>query len=239
MQSAPSVPAPPSVAHMLQSVIAQGITEQNVAALDKLCTLYERMESKAAEKMFAAAFCDLQNELPAVQATQAVPTKDGGVKFKFAPYTEIMRQVQPLLSKHGFTVRFSQLSEEGKITMTCTLMHVGGHSIVNQFTVRIGSGPPGASEAQADGSAGAYAQRGALCDALNIVVRHDDDARVEGAKITADQAFELSRRVMETNSDREAFLRYAGAATFADIPSSKYMMLDASLRKKEQTKPKA
>jgi len=224
----------PTPLNLLQSVLDKGLTKDNADAVDKICLMVERMQAKDAERQFAADFCALQAELPAVQATQAVPNNDGSVRFKFAPYTSIMAQVQPFLTKHGFSIRFSSKTEESRITMVCTLMHVSGHSVSNEFTVRTGKGPPGSSESQADGSAASYAQRGALCDALNICVRTDTDARLEGAKITPAQAESLEQRVKDTGSNYGAFLRFAQAASFADIKASMYSVLDESLRKKEK-----
>ena len=113
-------------------------------------------------------------------------------------------------------------------------MHRGGHERSNPYSVRIGSGPPGCSESQADGSAHSYAKRGALCDALNIVVHGiDNDARMEGGKVTAEQAEELERRAQLTNSNIAAFLKLAGATKFAEIPATKYDLLDDMLKRKE------
>jgi hypothetical protein len=217
---------------MLQSAIDKGASADD---LGKLCTLYERMEAITAAKQFAKAFAALQNELPAVQATKPVPAKDGSIKYRYASYSEIMRQIQPLLSKHGFSVRFSSENDANRVTMECTLMHIGGHAVTNRFSVRVGAGPHGASESQADGSAASYAQRGALCDALNVVVRIDDDARLEGKSVTPEQAASLRERVLATGSSVDLFLKYAGADSFENIPSSKYALLDQSLRKKENT----
>jgi len=221
----------PTVAHMLQSAIERGTSADD---LGKLCALYERMEAINASKQFAQAFTALQNELPAVQATKPVPAKDGSVKYRYAPYSDIMRQVQPMLTKHGFSIRFSSTTDEQRVTMACTLMHIGGHSVTNEFTVRIGQGPPGSSESQADGSAASYAQRGALCDALNIIVRTDDDARLEGGRITPEQAASLRDRVRATASNEAAFLKFAGSETFENISAIKYAMLDQNLRRKEK-----
>jgi hypothetical protein len=225
----------PSVANMLQAVIQQGVTEQNVAALERLCGLYERMQASDAEKQFAAAFVGLQAEMPKVNATKAVPNNDGTTRYKFAPFEEIMRQVTPMLQKYGFTVSFSNRYEENRLVETCTLQHVEGHKRSNDFAVRIGSGPPKASESQADGAAATYAKRFALTDALNIVVEHlDNDARMEGAAITPEQAKALRDRVLATGSSVELFLKYAGADSFETIPSARYALLDQSLRKKEK-----
>lgn len=224
----------PTVADMLQAVIEKGVTQENVAAVGEIVKLYERMEDKKAERAFAEAFVALQGEMPAVKAVQPVPNRDGTLRYKFAPYEEIMDQVAPMLKKHGFTVTFSTDFAEGRLIKTCTLQHVGGHSKENKFAVRIGSGPPGATETQADGAASTYAKRFALCDALNIVLDKDVDARAEGAAITPEQADELEHRVALTNSNREAFLKFAGAKSYKEIPESKYAILDSFLAKKEK-----
>lgn len=238
----------PSVAEMLGAVVKQGITKENVAAMEQLVGLYERMEAKKAEQAFNAAFVALQKEMPSVKATQAVPNNDGTIRYKFAPYEELMDQVQPFLHKYGFTVSFSTKYDGPRIVKVCTLRHTIGHSVSNEFAVRIGQGPPKASEAQADGAAGSYAKRQALCDALNIVVAHEDnDARLEGDFISPEQASALRKRVKATGSDEEAFLRFgrspiSDSATEADIVAAYsririniYPSLDQALRRKEKT----
>jgi hypothetical protein len=118
----------------------------------------------------------------------------------------------------------------------CTLRHVGGFSQSNEFAVRIGGGPPGATETQADGAAKTYAKRGALCDALNIVVEHDDDARMIGQPIGKALAADLESRVTKVGADRDAFLKFAGASTFAEISDERWPMLDELLSRKEAAK---
>lgn len=225
-----------SPAEMMQSMIRSGVTADNVAAFTELVKLSEHMEDRKAAKDFAVAFNDLQAEMPKVQAVQAVPNNDGTVRYMFCPYEELMRQVAPMLHKHGFSVTFSNRFDEGRLVAICTLTHVSGHSKSNEFTVRIGKGPPGSSETQADGAAGTYAKRFALINALNIVVEKDTDARIIGGKITKAQAESLRKRVLETGSDEALFLKYAQAATFEDIAESMFDTLDASLRKKERTR---
>lgn len=222
---------------MMQAMIQSGVTEQNVAAFKELVLLSERMEDRNAKKQFNAAFVALQAELPAVQAMKAVPNNDGSTRFTYAPYEDIWRQVEPFLKRHGFSVKFSQrIPDEKRITMTCKLMHIGGHTEENEFTVRIGSGPPKSSESQADGAAAQYAQRGALCDCLNIQIRHDTDARAEGGTVTPEQAEELEHRLKMINGDVKAFLNLAGAERFADIHALKYDILDQFLRMRERNK---
>jgi hypothetical protein len=224
----------PTVGLMLQTLIEKGITAENVMALTQLCDLKERMDRRQAEKEFAAAFALLQSEMPKVKATKAVMNKDGTLRYKFAPYEEIMRQAQPFVVKYGFSVTFDDTTEGDRITATCTLMHGSGHSRSNRFACRIGSGPPGSSDSQKDGSASSYAKRYALCNCLNIIVeRIDDDANLIGSPMHPENVKELRERVERVKADEAAFLKYAGAAHYEAIPAERYDDLNELLFKKE------
>lgn len=225
----------PSVGLMLQTMIERGITSENVEALTRLCDLKVRLDDRDAEKSFASAFSDLQAELPTVAATKAVPNKDGTTRYHFAPYEEIMAKLKPLLAAYGFSVSFDSKFADGRITVTCTLMHRGGHQRQNSFAVRIGGGPPGSTETQADGAAKTYGKRGALCDALNIVVDHDDDARGLGNTITPDKAAELQDRCTKAKVNQVSFLKYASAPGFDQITQERlddveYRLYQAEIR---------
>ncbi len=237
----------PSVAMMLQKVIDGGITADNVSALESLVGLYDRMQAKNAEREFNQAFAKLQSELSSVNATRQVPNKDGSVRYRFAPYEDIMETVKPALIANGFAISFTtRFMEGGRIVSICTLRHVGGFSQSNEFAVRIGGGPPGATETQADGAAKTYAKRGALCDALNIVVEHDDDARMIGQPIGSALAQDLEARVKACGADEHAFMRFAGvnvsdaypvaSANYGQISDERWPVLDELLNRKEAAK---
>lgn len=225
----------PNANELMQSMIQTGVTEQNVAAFKELVILSEHMEDRKAKKDFARAFAELQKDIPRIKATKIIPDKSGRVRSTFAPFEEIDRQARPICLKHGFVYSFSEgPAQPGRITKICTLLHAEtGVEKPNPYSVRIGAGPPGCTESQADGAAHMYAKRGALCDCLNIVVVGMDDPRMEGGTITPEQADELERRVALINADRAAFLTFAGAEKFTDIHSLKYDMLDQFLTKKE------
>lgn len=226
----------PSLGQMLGKFIESGITEQNISAFERLLAMKERVDAKEAEKQFAAAFMALQSDMPPIQASKSVPDKNGNIKYKFAPYESIMETVRPLLQKHGFTLTFSMNFSEGRVIQSCTLMHVGGHSRTNQFMARIGSGPPGSSEAQGDGAASTYAKRFALCNALNIICEQDsdgkDDARSDGEPISKDKAAYLRELVHETKSNEAQFFLFAGASSYDTIGSARYDSCVTALMKK-------
>jgi hypothetical protein len=224
----------PSVGALMQAVIEKGITPDTVGVMERLCELRRQVKADDARAAFAAAFVELQAEMPVIHATKTIPAKDGSIRSAFAPYEEIMRQVAPLLKKHGFTVSFSKKFNEGRVSAFCTLMHCAGHEKTNEYQVRIGQGPPGCSESQADGAAHMYAMRGALRDALGITVAGlDNDAREVGPAIEWDKAENLRQRVLETKSSEAAFLKFAGATSYETIPANRWNDLDALLRAKE------
>lgn len=231
-----AVARPMNPADLMQSMVASGITADNVSAFTELVKLAEHMEDRTAKREFAAAFIELQKELPTIEGFRPIPDKHGNVKFRYANFDDIDEIVRPICLRHGFSYAFHETRKEGNsVTVTMTLQHAGGHFREVPYTVRIGAGPPNAGESQADISGHSYAQRGAIESGLSLrVVGATDDARMEGSKITQEQADELAHRVQMTNSNSEAFLKFAGAASFAEILSGKYPILDEFLRRKEK-----
>lgn len=244
------------VSSMLEAALKGGVTQENVAVAKDLMVLYKDMLNMEAEQQFNAAFVALQREMPKVQANRPVMNSEksgGGLRYKFAPYEDIMAQVQPHLMKHGFTVSYSQRYDGPRIIVKCILRHTSGHHAENECAVRIGKGPPGSSETQGDGAASTYAKRFALCDALNIVIGKDidggqgDDASVDGGNITKEQAEDFRRRVKALRMDEFVFLAAGQAgnlsadsataeqvhAAYETIPSSLWTELDSRLKRKE------
>jgi len=220
----------PNVAKMMQTIIDGGVTTENVAALEKVIDLYERMETRNAEKQFNSAFVALQAELPVIVASSIIPNRG-----KYERFEDVCRVVNPLLFKHGFTVSFSMVADGNRITETCQLKHTGGHSQSNSFSVRVGGKAD--SETQADCKAATTAKRNALLNCLNIIIRQDvltaeNDDTQDGAPITFEQAETLREMVRDTGSDETAFLRFAGASRYEEIGSARYDMLFAALNKK-------
>lgn len=233
---------PLNIGAMVQRILDGGHASENATAIEKLLDVHIKLEDRNAAKIFNTDFIGLQGELPKVKALKPVNCKDGSLKYMFAPFEDIDDQVRPICLRFGFTYSFEAdpASKAGYVTCICTLSHRGGHSRRIPFSIRIGSGPPGCTESQSDMSAYSQAKRGALCYALNIRIDKamEHDPRQESHPITADQAFELERRVKETNSNVEAFLKFAGADLtakdrWATIPANRYPELDAMLRRKE------
>lgn len=227
---APSI-SKPTLAQVLHSALERGVTMENAAVVKELLAIHERMEDRQAEKDFATAFVALQAEMPKIQAVQPVPNNDGTTRYKFAPLPYIMEQISPSMQRHGFSVHFSCEYRDDKIIQTCTLQHISGHKRTNQFIARVGNGPPKSTATQADGAAATYAQRQALCNALNIVVARDNDGgasedmKGDGEFIDAAKIQYLREQIKESGATEASYLELAGAKTFEEIGSGTYPVL--------------
>ena len=227
---------PTPLALIAKMVESGSLSAEHVSVVKELVALKEHMEDRQAEKDFAEAFSELQANLTSFQATRAVPDKHGDARYCYLPYEEIMAKVQPLLRKYGFSVSFSTEFRDNRILQTCTLQHRAGYHRDFKAYVRAGGGPPGANESQADGAAMSYAKRYALCNALNITVERDTDARPEGTAITEEQADTLRRMVKDSGADEAKFLKYAGVNFYTDIGSKRFPELYKTLAKKLDAK---
>jgi len=227
---APQQPTP-TPATMLQAVIEKGIGPENVAVLEKLMQLYERVQEREAERAFTQAFNALQADLPQIVASTEIPNRGRYEKFE-----DVMRVVGPLLVKHGFAVSFSMDAKDGRVLETCHLRHIGGHSHSNSFAVRTGKAD---TETQADCKAATTAKRNALLNALNIVIRQDafqseDDAAIEGALIGPDKVQFLKEECADRGVNVPKFLEMAGVKTFEEIRAGSYPVLVRSLAMKRK-----
>lgn len=215
----------PSILTILSAAVEGGVTSENVAVVKELLAMRRDEEAHQAQKDFAHAFAKLQAEMPRIEAVKAVPDNSGGVRYMYAPYTEIMTKARDVLTACGFAITFDTDIMDGRVIATCTLIHTSGHSRSNKFACRIGSGPPKSSEAQGDGAATTYAKRFALCAALNIVVEAvDNDAGREGDEIDKAQADELKALIEETNPPMPDVLAWLGVAHIEALPQEKFQM---------------
>ncbi len=123
-----------SIAQVLMSAISSGVTAENAAAVKTLAEVYERMETKNAEKSFNRSFVALQSQLPVIVATSVIPNRG-----KYERFEDVMRQIGPALSANGFSISFSMDVKEGRIIETCQLSHIDG------FGRRIGRLPAAAA----------------------------------------------------------------------------------------------
>lgn len=93
-------------------------------------------------------------------------------KSKYAPLSEVLNTVRPILSKHGLSVVQAPSTEENNIVITTILIHESGEFIEPEpLKLKMDK-----VTAQGAGSAITYASRYALSAILGISSEDDDDA---------------------------------------------------------------
>ena len=230
----------PSPAEILQAVCDRGITPETVAVVKELSAMCKEAKQDEAKAEFAKAFFQLRKVAPNIYADKEVRTDKDKVAFSYVSPEELNRVVEPLLLAHGFTTMCGQeMRQDGKVTAILTLFHEAGHSETREFTVRVSAGNAVMNNTKCDEAATTSALRHLMIKMLGLKTRinANDDARLDGGTITAEQAASLRARVRITNTDESRFLKFAGNVyNYEEIPAGKYGILDENLRKKE-TKP--
>lgn len=108
----------------------------------------------------------------------------------YAPLEDIVKVVQPILSKYGFSVSFTT-EQQGleAVTVNCILQHKDGHSTSTSLMLPTKAVNNSMNAMQAIGAAISYGKRYTICGILNIATAQDDDnngfavnAKTESAK---------------------------------------------------------
>jgi hypothetical protein len=210
--------------------------------LEKLMNLQDRWDAKQARQAFFGALAAFQSECPVICKTTR------GDKATYAPLDHIVKIIQPLLHKHGLSVRFDTelTGETGAVmTATCFVSHISGHTETNRFACPVDAGPVSKegrkvmNSAQSTASARSYCKRYALGDALNLVYADDvdDDGHLAGTQfITAEQAATIRDHIEALQIDEAKFLKYLNVATVDDIPAAKLKAVQAAIERKRKAK---
>jgi hypothetical protein len=193
--------------------------------------------AEMARKAFVEAFAAFKAEAPAaIERTGAVgyeSKKGGAVDYRHVELDVACEKLTPILSKHGLAHSWKVFPpENGKITVSCHLEHVDGHS----RTVSL-DGPADTSGSknaiQAVGSTIYYLERYTFLAVVGIAQKDGDtDAGGNGALITDEQLTELNDRLKELIDlealNEEKFLAWvkttckstASDFQLADVPAS-------------------
>lgn len=206
----------------------------DVASIERLVALEERILAKNAEMAFHDAMAEFQRTVTTIRKTSTASFKtDSGasVSYCFARLDEIARTIKDPLARVGLSYSWSSEIKDGMMVVTCTVRHRGGHSQSASFTSEI-KGTKLMSGSQAAGAAVTFAERYSLIQALGLTTAEEDpdgqeerrvsthDADGEPAFITDHQAANLAAALDEVKANVPAFLKVLGVPTLAEIPAS-------------------
>jgi hypothetical protein len=195
--------------------------ERLMAMSERVDAMREKAERRAAEVAFSAAVSAAKGEIEPITRNAT-----GHNNKKYADFGAIARAIDPILARNGLSYRF-KATQADKITVTCVLSHVAGHSEENTLS-GIADTTGSKNAIQAIGSTLTYLQRYTLVLALGIASSNDDDGRASGGgddgPINADQYAELLR-VAETvgasEADEARLLRFFKIESLHELPAAK------------------
>lgn len=141
----------------------------DIAKLEKMLDMQERIMDRNAKQAFSADFATMQIDLPRI-AENGV----GHNKAKYALLEDINDAVRPVLHKYGFGVSFSIDQQQSQVTVKAKLSHRLGH--YEETCLSLPLDTSGSKNAvQAAGSTISYGKRYAICALLNISTGDDTD----------------------------------------------------------------
>lgn len=232
-----------SVYQLMQQAIEKGT---DVATIEKLVDLAERVTKREAALEFNRSLADFQAACPPIgkNRTAEITTKSGGkYSYQYAPLDEIVRIVKPLLMARGFSYGWdSRVEGEGqnqRLVCTCTLRHVNGHSETSSFTLPTDN-PSAMSPQQKYGAALTFAQRYTLVSALGLNTTEEDSdgvaREIDPTPISEDQLDELENLIEDIGVNRVRFLKYLAVEKLGELPAARFAEAKAALLEKRNAR---
>jgi hypothetical protein len=169
---------------ILERLIDKGVDVDKLKPMMDMVQEYNR--NRAAED-FATAITKFQELMPPVEKTNPVfgKNRDAGPQYHFASLSDILEMAQPHLSACRIVVTFDSESVQAGLKVVCRV-RVGTHVEQTTFTLPMPT-IPNANGSQIAGAALQYAKRYAMCAALNIRTKGEDNDAADQAELLTDE----------------------------------------------------
>ena len=155
----------------------------DVAKLEKVIELQERILAHEAKAAFQAAFAKMQPEMPEITEKGQIIVK-GTLRSTYARLEDIQAQIRPVLKTYGFAIRHRTEwpdDKPGIVRVVGILSHAAGHSEESAFEAPADKSDF-RTEIQSQGSTVSYGRRYTTLDLTGIITRgRDNDGSTAGA----------------------------------------------------------
>lgn len=179
-----SVPKPPvevveQEKMSIEKMISLAITEKvPVETMERILAMRRELKAEWAKAEYDKAMAAFQAECPVIEKTKEIKTNAGALAYKYAPIENIVKQVAPILQKHGFSYSTTMELKEKGVRVIVKVTHSAGHSEESPMEVPFGTKTNIMSETQVAAAAQTFAKRYAFCNAFGILTGDEDnDAR--------------------------------------------------------------
>ena len=193
---------------MLSLAVQQGA---DLDKLEKLMDLQDRYEKTEARKAYTRDMTDFKANAPVLIKDKLV--KAGNASWRHAELDQVAGKIGEALSRHGFSHRWD-IQQTDKVTVTCTITHVLGHS--ESVTL---SAPPDASGSKAPiqqiASTLSYLERYTILAITGLATGEADTDGVilpQNSNVMPEAVFQAHiRRMEEANTLAELQVAYSNA----------------------------
>jgi len=168
----PSGGEPTSPMALLTLAVKQNL---DIDKLERIAALYERAEAGRARQAFFTALAAFQSEVPPLVKDSAVDftTGRGRTHYRHASLPKIAEAIREPLKRNGLAYRFTINSEPERVTVTCIVTHIDGHSEPTSMSAP--ADDSGSKNAiQSLGSTVTYLQRYTLVGSLGLTTTDED-----------------------------------------------------------------
>jgi ERF superfamily len=208
---------------MLSMAVSQGA---DLDKLEKLMALQERWEKNEARKAFSEALTAFKESPLIIDKDRHVKfnTSKGITEYDHATLGNICNIIGSELSKHGLSYRWNTEQNEGKIKVSCILMHIKGHS--ESISLEANADESGGKNSiQAIGSTVSYLQRYTLLAITGTATQEQDDDGRKGGMNFMDEGvlcdhLAAIEAATTTGEVAKAYLKAIEAASTIDDPNA-------------------
>ena len=213
--------------------------EVDIAKMEALLNMQERILDRTAKQAFDAAYAEMKPHLPIVIKNKA----NTQTSSKYATLDTINKTLDPILAEYGFASSTPiQAQTEKDVTILAKITHRDGHTDSSPLTMPLdGAGIKGnvnKTGPHALASSIMYARRVALCALLNISTGDDVDGNNTTVKVvTSVQAEAITTALMTCNQKTKDWFAgyYAGAVNVPKVDFDKLIAnLETAAEKAEQ-----
>lgn len=203
--------------------------------LEQMLAMKERLDAKAAEMAFAAAFAKMQAAIPVIAERGKIKNKSGDVQSTYPLWEDVNAALREPLADNGLSMSFDRRKEDGKTFIGCVVTHEMGHS--RRAEIDLPRDESGSKNAvQGEGSTVSYGQRYSSKMLINWISEgtEDDDGAKAGraATISTDQYRDLSAMIEEAAADEAAFLKFLRIDALEELPAKRFEEAKAALQAK-------
>ena len=162
-------------AQQAEALIAQAIDKGvPVETMERLLNMRRELKAEYAKEAYDSAMAAFQGECPVIEKKKDAKNRDGKVMYAYAPLDSIIKQVGPIIGRHGLSYTFKTENKPDRVTVTCIVKHREGHSEESTMETSLATKTDIMSGPQVIAATVTFNKRYAFVNAFGIMTGDED-----------------------------------------------------------------